>query len=273
MYKRFTRNFRIILAVFQVRVITFTRYPLNFWSALVTPFIPLAVSFFLAKSLTVARSGAPGSSAFSDYRGFILTSTVIWTYIQGQLFMSFSLESEMRRGTMETVFLSPVPRWCYLAGHGLYQMARSTLDAVAAVLLGVLVFGVAEKPNWPVAMAVFLLNLLAVYGYGLILSGAIILFKSDVFSYAWDTLLPLCVGEAYSITVLPAYLQKVARLIPFTYGLDLARWAATGYPTFMPVGQEMAILATSAFVMPFVGLMVFAWLERAVKVKGSLGQF
>ncbi|HHY35182.1 MAG TPA: ABC transporter permease [Firmicutes bacterium] len=265
---------RGVFAVAGQRVLTSTRYPVDFWTSLVGPFFSVAVSMYLARAFIPPGDAASRSLAgVPDYRAFILTSMVLWSYIETQLYFGFSLEGEMRRGTLESVFLSPLPSWCYLTGLSVYGMLRASLEALAALALGFLFFGAGVTPNWPMVAVAFILNLFVVYGYGLILAAAILVFRSGMFTYVWDCLLPLLVGEAYSIAVLPKPLQSVARLIPLTYGLDLIRWAVSGAPTFAPVPLEFIVTGGSAVLVPGVGLWVFSILERAAKRRGTLGQF
>ncbi|MBE3519587.1 MAG: ABC transporter permease [Firmicutes bacterium] len=265
---------RGILVVVWQRVLTSTRYPVEFWTSLVGPFFSVAVSMYLARAfIPPGDAASPSVAGVPDYRAFILTSTVLWSYIEAQLHFGFALEGEMRRGTLESVFLSPLPSWCYLTGLSLYGMLRATLEALAALTLGFLFFGAGVAPDWPMVAAAFILNLLVVYGYGLILAAAILVLRSGMFTYVWDCLLPLLVGEAYSIAVLPEFLQRVARLVPLTYGLDLMRWAASGAPTFAPVPFEFLVTGAAAVLLPGAGLWVFSVLERVAKRRGTLGQF
>ncbi len=267
---------RTIWAVVLQKWLHYARYPANFWSLLLAPFFSLAVSAFMARSLSGAEGTFPGDgsvSGISDYRGFILASTIMWTYIQGQLYLSFSLETEMRRGTLEALSLTPTPRWCYLTGLAVYQMQRSTLNAVCGLLLGVITFGPVPVADWGAVVWVMVLSAVAVYGYGLVLASLVLVFRSGIFTYVWDTLLPLLAGASYSVAVLPGPVQAISRCIPVTYGLDLLRWAVSGSLTIMPVRVEMAVLAVSGLVLVAVGLALFDRLERRAKVTGSFGQF
>lgn len=278
--RRIGWNVRVILAVVWQRALTFVRYPANFISALVAPFVSLAVSVFMARAFSGVSSGMDGAVAApglgvtgTDYRSYLLASTVLWAYIESQLSLGFSIETDMRRGTLETVFLTPTSRWCYLTGQAVYQFLRSTVNAAVAGLLGILAFGAAGNPSWPRVAGVFALNLLVVYGYGLILAGTILVFRSGLFSYVWDSVLPLLVGYAFSVKVLPQFLQKLSKAIPLTYGMDLLRWVVAGSPTLAAPKTEVGILLASALLLPAAGFGAFALLEKVVKRRGTLGQF
>ena len=288
--RRLWAELRIVGAVVRQRWISWKSYPAAFYMWPISPLASLAVVMFMAKAFsTVAAgpavsvsataqtiaSGGAVTDAASDFRSFLLVSTVLWTYIEGQLSLGFSIESEMRRGTAEAVLITPASRWAFLTGNALYQFIRSTMNAVATITFGIVFFGVSGflGPNWPRTLAIFALDLLVVYGYGLVLAGALVGFRSAFFSYAWDCLLPLLAGSTFSVSVLPPVLRKVSLAIPLTHGLDLLRWSVSGYPTVVPPSTEAWILGISAIVLPAFGYAVFAVLERVARVRGTLGQF
>lgn len=295
--ERLRADFRVVGAVLRQRWLTFRSYPVAFYMWPLAFLMSFAAVMFMAKAFSAVPTGLdspeaslvpPGpnagivttetvgpSGAFPDFRPFLLVSTVLWTYIEGQLYLGFSVESEMKRGTAETVLATPASRWAFLTGHALFQFVRSTLNAFASVVFGVAFFGVPGVlgPNWVRTLCIFFLNLLLVYGYGLMLAGALVVVRSGFFSYAWDCLIPLLAGSTFSVSVLPPMLRKVALAIPLTHGLDLLRWSAAGYPTVLPPRMEAWVLGISAVLLPIMGHAVFKALERVARKRGTLGQF
>lgn len=300
--KRLWAEARVVGAVVRQRWISWKSYPAAFYMWPVSPLASLAVVMFMAKAFsavagrsagagaggvlagsassvsaaaqTIASGGAVTGDA-SDFRSFLLVSTVLWTYIEGQLGLGFSIESEMRRGTAEAVLITPASRWAFLTGNALYQFIRSAMNAVATVIFGIVCFGVSGflGPNGLRTLAIFALDLLVVYGYGLVLAGALVVFRSAFFSYTWDCVLPLLAGSTFSVSVLPPVLRKVSLAIPLTHGLDLLRWSVSGYPTVLPPRTEAWVLGMSAIVFPVFGYAVFSVLERVARQRGTLGQF
>jgi ABC-type polysaccharide/polyol phosphate export permease len=301
--RRLWAELRIVGAVVRQRWISWKSYPAAFYMWPISPLASLAVVMFMAKAFstvagglagagaggvlagsassvsaaaqTIASGGAVTGGAASDFRSFLLVSTVLWTYIEGQLGLGFSIESEMRRGTAEAVLITPASRWAFLTGNALYQFIRSAMNAIATVIFGIVCFGVSGflGPNWARTLAIFGLDLLVVYGYGLVLAGALVVFRSAFFSYTWDCVLPLLAGSTFSVSVLPPALRKISLAIPLTHGLDLLRWSVSGYPTVLPPRTEAWVLGISAMVFPIFGYVVFAVLERVARARGTLGQF
>lgn len=291
--RRLLAQMRVIRVVILQRWISFRSYSAAFYMWPVSPLTSLAVAMFMAKAFSAVSSGISSGQAgagavlshagealgaaggASDFRSFLLVSTVLWTYIDGQLGLGFSIQSEMRRGTAEAVLITPASRWAFLTGNALYQSIRSTMSAGATVIFGITCFGVSGffGPNWLRTLGLFALNLLVVYGYGLVLAGALVVFRSSFFSYTWDCVLPLLAGRTFSVSVLPPALRKVSLAIPLTHGLDLLRWSVSGYPTVISPETETWVLGMSAVVLHVLGYGVFRVLERVARMRGTLGQF
>jgi hypothetical protein len=65
----------------------------------------------------------------------------------------------------------------------------------------------------------------------------------------------------------------LALAIPITYGFDVFRAHLIQTRTLLPIQVEVGLLVIFMVVMLAFGLRVFRWLERHVRVKGTLGQY
>jgi ABC-2 type transport system permease protein len=77
-------------------------------------------------------------------------------------------------------------------------------------------------------------------------------------------------GVLFPITVLPDWLQLVARLNPVTYALDAMRAALLGGAGLRAVWQPLLVLFLFAAVLLPVSMAVFAWALRRTKTTGTL---
>jgi len=136
----------------------------------------------------------------------------------------------------------------------------------------VLGFELEAPHHWPAAVGLVLLNLIIVYGYGLVLAGLMLLVRSGTFTHAWSTVLPLLLGETFSVGILALPLRVVALAIPLTYGLDALRWAFSGARTVLPLASELAVAGSAALVLPWAGGAFFRWIEGIARRRGSLGE-
>ena len=77
----------------------------------------------------------------------------------------------------------------------------------------------------------------------------------------------------YPVSVLPRWLQFVARLIPVTYSLEGMRAAILGDATLRELWPALAaLLAFAAIILP-VSVATFSWALRRTKITGTLTHF
>lgn len=283
----------VVRAVVRRQVTTLWRYPADFWLSLASPFLSLAVAMFLARSFTTGAVGAAGvagaagaagagaagavgfaaSSGSQDFRAYLTLSVLFWAFVESQLSFGFGLLAEMERGTLETLFLAPMPRSAYLTGMAAYNFLRTLVNVGFTLLLAWSLFGLERPHDWAAAGGLAALNLAVVYGYGLVLAGAVLLIRSGTFTYAWSSALSLLVGETFSVSLLPGPVRALSAALPLTYGLDALRWAFSGARPAFPLPLEVAVLAVSAAGLPALGLALFGRVERLSKRRGTIGQF
>src|SRR5215510_12951035 len=135
---------RAALAIAKKDWITFFRYPLNALFRVIEPIAWLTPVYFLGRSF----AGSGGSSGFAaytgtgDYMSFILTGTVLASYIAAVFWgMGFALKTEMDSGVLESNWMAPVPRALFLAGQTLASLAITTINSLGTLFLAWLLFG------------------------------------------------------------------------------------------------------------------------------------
>jgi ABC-2 type transport system permease protein len=77
----------------------------------------------------------------------------------------------------------------------------------------------------------------------------------------------------YPISVLPVWLQYVARLTPVTYSLEGMRAAILGHASLRELLPSIGALLLFAAVLLPVTFAVFSWALRRTKITGTLTHF
>ena len=77
----------------------------------------------------------------------------------------------------------------------------------------------------------------------------------------------------YPVSVLPVWLQHVARLIPITYSLEGMRAAILGHATLRELVPSLAGLVVFAVVLLPISFAIFSWALRRTKIAGTLTHF
>ena len=80
-------------------------------------------------------------------------------------------------------------------------------------------------------------------------------------------------GIYYPISVTPAWMQSLAKLIPVTYALRAMRLALLQGASFSELqGDILALVIFSVILLP-LSLMIFGFAVRLAKIDGSLTHY
>jgi ABC-2 type transport system permease protein len=77
----------------------------------------------------------------------------------------------------------------------------------------------------------------------------------------------------YPISVLPTWLQYLARLVPVTYSLEGMRAAILGHASMRELWPPLAALLIFAAILLPVSFAAFSWALRRTKITGTLTHF
>ncbi len=195
-------------------------------------------------------------------------STLIFTmlYHVGQV-----LDEERIRGTLTGLFLAPAPRTSWLTGFALAGAFETGLAAVATLIFGHFVFGVAFDPNWPAVILGVFLFLVALWGLGFVFSAiGLALRRSNDVSNLVSPVMLLLGGVYYPISVLPLWLRLPAEALPFSYGVRALVGAGLHDRSVTALGPQLVPLAIFAIILPLIGVAAFGWVERLARSKGQV---
>lgn len=186
--------------------------------------------------------------------------------------MGFSLRKEQWFGTLETIFVAPVPRWVYVAGMALHSTCHQGLIMlIQAVVITTFFAIVLQMSGMIVTLAVVLLMLLGLYGLGIIVAGLTIALKQWwVVSEALSTLIVVVTPIAYPLAVLPIVLRKASMFLPTTYGIIGARHLLLGEELVVSLPTIFLRLTLILIVWLTFGMIVFLVMDRYGRRKGSL---
>ena len=186
--------------------------------------------------------------------------------------MGFSLRKEQWFGTLETIFVAPVPRWVYVAGMALHSTCHQGLIMlIQAVVITTFFAIVLQMSGIFVTLLVVLLMLLGLYGLGIIVAGLTIALKQWwVVSEALSTLIVVVTPIAYPLAVLPLVLRRASMFLPTTYGIIGVRHLLLGEELAVSLPTIFLRLSLILIVWLTFGMIVFLIMDRYGRRKGSL---
>ena len=186
--------------------------------------------------------------------------------------MGFSLRKEQWFGTLETIFVAPVPRWVYVAGMALHSTCHQGLIMfIQAVVIATFFAIILQMSGIFMALLIVVLMLLGLYGLGIIVAGLTIALKQWwVVSEALSTLIVVVTPIAYPLAVLPLVLRKMSMFLPTTYGIIGVRHFLLGEELVIGLPTIILRLFLILIVWLTFGMIVFLIMDRFGRKRGSL---
>jgi ABC-2 type transport system permease protein len=231
--------------------------------------------YFLSRfveSPALERSLPPGTNYFS----FALVGIAFFDYLSvGLSTFDSSLQEARQNGTLENLLVTQTSLPVILAGSSLYPFVLMSLRTAIYIGWGAVLFGFPlQGANWLGALLVLGASVLAFSGLGILSASYLLIFKrGNPVNWAILGLSSVVGGMMYPISVLPVWLQYVARLIPVTYSLEGMRAAILGHASTRELLPSIAgLLLFAALLLP-ISFAIFSWALRRTKVTGTLTHF
>jgi ABC-2 type transport system permease protein len=202
----------------------------------------------------------------------LLVGGVIWAFL-GIIFeiVTETVAWERWEGTIEYTFMAPVSRPVHLIGMGVYAVLYGLLRA-AAVFAAVVVFIGIHLPHANYGAAVALLAIASVSFIGIGMMTAVLPLispeKGTQLGFVAQGLMLVVSGVYYPVSVLPDWMQWVAKVSPATYALRGNREQIL-HGSGLAWADVWPLLVIGAFSIP-IGLLVFKAGERYAKKHGKL---
>ena len=190
-------------------------YKTDFIRTFIEPIVYLLPYFFYGLAVVGGRHSdyLKKLTGYSDIITYILLGYVLMGFLGTACWaMGMAIRKELWYGTLESVFVAPVPRWVYIAGMALHSTLHQGLIMIFQTIVIALSFKIVlNLKNIWVALIPLILMVLSLYGLGILIAGLTLLVKQGwTISEAVYTLLTVITPIAYPLSVMPDFLQKVS---------------------------------------------------------------
>ena len=223
------------------------------------------ISFFIGSG-TIDSEGLPA----------VLLGYLVWLYaVMAISNMSANLSGEASIGTLEQIYMSPVPAWLVIVG---WVTANFLQHTVIVALLGVILVIIlpVTLPLELAALPPFALTMIGLIGFGYAIGGLTLVYKqvSSVSNLLTNVLLFLN-GSLLPVHHFPAWLETVAVFLPTTQGIIVLRKVVVDDMSLIAVWEDgsMVFLAVQSVLYLAAGWALFNVGERVAKRRGTLGQY
>jgi ABC-2 type transport system permease protein len=249
---------------------------------LVKRYIWWDVAFFLwtvANTLTIVFIAkgieAEGGNIDVDrVTTILLVGAVIWAYL-GIIFevLTETVAWERWEGTIEYTFMAPLSRPVHLFGMGLFAIGYGVVRAI--LLFGVVAaFFSLHLPNADYVSALVVLVVASISFIGIGMMTAVLPLispeKGTQLGFVAQGLLLVVSGVYYPVSVLPEWMQWLAKISPATYALRGCRAAIIDGAGITDLWSEIWALLVIGVVSVPLGLWTFRTGERYAKQHGKL---
>jgi ABC-2 type transport system permease protein len=229
----------------------------------------------IANTLTIvfiARAAGLGPASENTLATKLLVGATIWAFL-GIIFefMTEIVAWERWEGTIEYTFMAPLSRLAHLFGQGAFAVLYGLIRA------GILFFAVAAfigihapDANYLAALGLLALASLSFIGVGIMTSVLPLISpeKGAQLGFVCQGLMLVVSGVYYPVSVMPDWMQWIAKISPATYAIrgdraSIVNGAGITWPNVWP------LLIIAAAATP-VGLAIFRVGERYAKRHGKL---
>ncbi|HVC88033.1 MAG TPA: ABC transporter permease [Gaiellaceae bacterium] len=229
----------------------------------------------VANTLTIvfiSRGVDLAPAARNELATKLLVGGVIWAFL-GIIFeiVTETVAWERWEGTIEYTFMAPVSRPVHLIGMGIYAVLYGLVRA-AAIFVCVVAFIGLHLPHANYGAAVALLAIASISFIGVGMMTAVLPLispeKGTQLGFVAQGLMLVVSGVYYPVSVLPGWMQWIAKISPATYALrgnrrQILDGAGLAWADVWP------LLVIGALSIP-IGLAVFRAGERYAKKHGKL---
>jgi ABC-type polysaccharide/polyol phosphate export permease len=247
---------------------------LNAWAARkgMAAEMPLFILFYFAMNLYMGR----GEMRQELLSPTLIGLTAIMFFHQQMNRVFWGVLGEIQTGTLEQLYLSPLPAWVLVLGRQAATILESIVIAVLLYLSAALIGGVTIPLNAE-ALAPLAAIIVGSAGFSLVVAGLTLLFKR------LELLTELLFGVAFIVggvflplDRLPDWMAVVGRLLfPTTQGIEVLREILLEGRSLGTLQVEWGLgwLVVQPIALLVVGAAFFKLSERIARRKGTLARY
>jgi ABC-2 type transport system permease protein len=204
----------------------------------------------------------------------LLIGAVIWSYL-GIIFelLIETVAWERWEGTIEYTFMAPLTRAVHLLGTGIFAIFYGLVRAAIVFTVIAGFFGL-HMPNANFLSALVVIGVASISFVGIGMMTAVLPLispeKGTQFGYVGQGLMLVVSGVYYPVSVLPEFMQWIAKISPATYALRGVRSAILGGASLAALWGDIWPMIVIGVVCVPLGIWVFRRGEIHAKKHGKL---
>ena len=191
----------------------------------------------------------------------------------------FSSASDINRerfyGTLEIIFVSPVPFAIILIGKIIGNTIWGLLSMVISFLYLILIFRIeipVFNPLLFIGTLIFVLTAIVVFSFFLSLAFTLSRQAQALMNFIEYPIYLIC-GFLFPISILPFWVKPISYLLPPTLAIDLLRRVTAENVTISLLGKPLSALIILTLGYLVLGIFCYRAVEKKVRISGKLGVY
>jgi ABC-2 type transport system permease protein len=247
-------------------------YQANFVFSILESLMLLIVLRFLGE--LIALHASPALSRYGgQYFPFAIIGVAFARYFDLTLRMfSESIRSGQMTGCLDAMLSSQTGCVPVVLMSSLYGLISGALQLLLLLGAGVLFFGVdMSHMNILATLLVLGFSVATFVAFGVLSAAAIVwLKKGDPIAWIIGGFGSILGGAYFPTDVMPAWMQKIALVIPISYSLDALRMTMLQGRSLVDVARPVAMLVGMAFILLPASIALFSAAVRNGRKEGTL---
>lgn len=276
-HRTLSSELRVLWAFTKREFVVYLRYPLDIvFDLLMEPFYiidwMLIGLFYVGGTVSQNLLAIAGTGDFISY---LFLGGVLMSFGRGAVWtVATSLRSEMRQGTLESCWITPISRFTILTGRvfmNFFWMIVFNLFTGVGIYL---IFKPSWHLDWFALLLIFALTMLSNYAFGLLMGGITFVFK-EMWSFRdiFTSVLWILSGATFPVEMLPTWAQSLSRLVPYYYSLRDFRAVVLSGAALPELTGDLTSLLLFAVVSLLTSYALFKRMERVALRAGTLGLY
>ena len=253
-------------------------YPISFPRQCISPFIFLLPFIIYGLAVIGGRysenleklvgTGDVVTFVFTGYMIMGFIGTAVWA-------MGFSIRREQWFGTLESLYVTPTSRLSLVFGMALHSTVHQSLGTAIEFAAIYLIFGLALQIQGILpALAIFALMMLALYGFGILVSALSLVLKEGwIVAEGIHSIMMILSPVAYPLIVLPTLAQQASSILPTAPALVGMRAFLIENYTPEVIGNIFLHLLALDVAWILFGVFIFYLTDIYVRKRGSLAKY
>jgi ABC-2 type transport system permease protein len=232
--------------------------------------LSVALFFFIGKLVRDAPELEQYSGGYFSFALIGLIVTAFATIALREVSRTFTTEASA--GTLEILLAGPTPLSSIIAGSLVVPFGIGVTDMVIYLAAGFF-FGGVEYTLWGslLAIPILILTILSFVAVGIFATAFLVLTKrGEPFSLLVLGATSLLAGTLFPVSLLPAPLQALSRLLPAYYGLNALREVLLAGAGLEAVWDEILVLVAFNLVLLPLSMWALRRSLREARVLGTL---